>query len=53
LDDDGAMWIQLPKKGNKLSEEVVDFIKGTSLGTHVFQLEEKKYSHRCAPEGSW
>jgi hypothetical protein len=44
LDDDGAMWIQLPKKGNKLSEEVADFIKGTSLGTHVFQLEEKKYS---------
>jgi hypothetical protein len=44
LDEDGAMWFQLPEKGKKLSEEVVNFIKGISLGSHVFQLDQQKYN---------
>jgi hypothetical protein len=44
LDDAGAMWFQVPEKGKKLSEEVVNFIKGISLGSHVFQLDQPKYN---------
>jgi hypothetical protein len=44
LDDDGAMWLQLPKEGKELPDDVVQFTKCASLGTKVFQLNEPKYN---------